>query len=44
MLSMSVAGGREKFFDRAIAVHGPALYIDFELDADEQHRRVAQLA
>ena len=44
LLSMSVAGGREKFFGRDVAVHGPALYIDFELDADEQHRRVMQLA
>ena len=44
LLDMSVAGGREKFFDRNIAVHGPALYVDFELDADEQHRRVMQLA
>jgi AAA domain len=44
LLSMSVAGGREKFFSRDIAVHGPVLYIDFELDADEQHRRVIQLA
>ena len=44
LLSMSVAGGREKFFGRDIAVHGPVMYIDFELDADEQHRRVMQLA
>src|SRR5215204_5115404 len=44
LLSMSVAGGRRKFFGREIAVHGPVLYIDFELDADEQHRRVMQLA
>ncbi len=44
LLAMSVATGREKFFDRTVAVHGPVLYVDFELDADEQHRRVAQLA
>jgi hypothetical protein len=44
LLSMSVAGGREEFFGREIAVHGPVIYIDFELDADEQHRRVMQLA
>lgn len=44
LLSMSVAGGREEFFGREIAVRGPVLYIDFELDADEQHRRVMQLA
>ena len=41
---MSVAGGRKRFFDRDVAVHGRALYLDFELDADEQHRRVTQLA
>ncbi len=41
---MSVAEGRKKFFDRDLAVCGPALYVDFELDADEQHRRVSQLA
>jgi DNA-binding transcriptional ArsR family regulator len=44
LLSLSVAGGRERFFDRAVAVHGPVLYLDFELDADEQQRRVMQLA
>jgi DNA-binding transcriptional ArsR family regulator len=44
LLSMSVAGGRKEFFGREIAVHGPVIYIDFELDADEQHRRVMQLA
>jgi hypothetical protein len=44
LLSMSVAGGQDKFFGRDIAVHGPVMYIDFELDADEQHRRVMQLA
>jgi DNA-binding transcriptional ArsR family regulator len=44
LLSLSVAGGRERFFDRVVAVHGPVLYLDFELDADEQQRRVMQLA
>jgi hypothetical protein len=44
LLGLSVAGGREEFLGRAIAVHGPVLYLDFELDADEQHRRVVQLA
>jgi DNA-binding transcriptional ArsR family regulator len=44
LLAMSVAGRKKKFFDRAVAVHGPVLYLDFELDADEQHRRVLQLA
>jgi hypothetical protein len=44
LLSMSVAGGKERFFNRDVTVHGPVLYIDFELDADEQQRRVEQLA
>jgi DNA-binding transcriptional ArsR family regulator len=44
LLGMSVASGRDKFFGRTVAVHGPVLYIDFELDVDEQHRRVIQLA
>ena len=44
LLAMSVAGGRKKFFDRDVTVNGPVLYVDFELDADEQHRRVTQLA
>ena len=44
LISISVAGGREEFFGREIAVHGPVVYIDFGLDADEQHRRVTQLA
>jgi hypothetical protein len=44
LLAMSVAGGREKFLDRDVAVRGPILFLDFELDADEQHRRVVQLA
>jgi hypothetical protein len=44
LLGMSVAGRREKFFGYDVAVHGPVLFLDFELDADEQHRRVMQLA
>jgi hypothetical protein len=44
LLGMSIAGRRQKFFDFDVAVHGPVLFLDFELDADEQHRRVAQLA
>jgi DNA-binding transcriptional ArsR family regulator len=44
LLALSVAGGREKFFGRDVAVQGSVLYIDFELDADEQQRRVIQLA
>jgi hypothetical protein len=44
LLALDVAAGREEFFGRKISVHGPTIYIDFELDADEQHRRAAQLA
>ena len=44
LLAMCVAGGKKKFFGRDVTVHGPVLYVDFELDADEQHRRVSQLA
>jgi hypothetical protein len=44
LLAMSVAGERKQFFGRDVAVHGPALFLDFELDASEQHRRVMQLA
>jgi hypothetical protein len=44
LLALSIAGEREAFLDFAVSVHGPVLYLDFELDADEQHRRVEQLA
>jgi hypothetical protein len=44
LLGLSVAGGHGEFFGKSINTHGPVLYIDFELDADEQHRRVEQLA
>jgi DNA-binding transcriptional ArsR family regulator len=44
LLALSVAGGRERFLDRGVDVHGPAIYIDFELDADVQQHRVERLA
>jgi len=44
LLALSVAGGRDAFFGRDVAVHGPVLYLDFELDADVQHNRVERLA
>jgi len=44
LLGLSVAADSDEFFGRQVSVHGPVLYIDFELDADEQHRRVDQLA
>jgi DNA-binding transcriptional ArsR family regulator len=43
LLALSVAGGREKFLDRDVGLHGPVLYLDFELDADVQQQRVMQL-
>jgi hypothetical protein len=44
LLAMSVAGGRPKFLGRDVTVHGPTLFVDFELDGVEQHRRILQLA
>jgi hypothetical protein len=44
LLGLIVAARRDEFFGRAVSVHGPVLYIDFELDANEQHRRIEQLA
>jgi DNA-binding transcriptional ArsR family regulator len=42
-LGLTVTAQVGEFFGRTVAVHGPVLYLDFELDADEQHRRVEQL-
>jgi len=43
-LAISIASGNlPDFLDRTILRHGPALIIDFELDVDEQHRRVKAL-
>jgi hypothetical protein len=44
LLGLSVAGDRDEFFGHDVNIHGPVLYLDFELDADEQHRRVSQIA
>jgi DNA polymerase I-like protein with 3'-5' exonuclease and polymerase domains len=44
LLAMCVAGRRPTWLDIPLHVHGPALYLDFELEADEQQRRVEQLA
>jgi AAA domain-containing protein/primase/DNA polymerase family protein len=43
MLGLCVASGKEEYFGKPITTHGPVLYIDFELGADEQHRRVERL-
>lgn len=41
-LGLAVAGDRESWMGREVE-NGPVLYLDFELDADEQARRVWQL-
>ncbi len=44
LLGVCISSGKlEKFLDRTIFRHGPALIIDFELEVDEQHRRVRAL-
>jgi AAA domain len=44
LLAMCVASGCPTWLDIPLRVHGPTLYLDFELEADEQQRRVEQLA
>jgi hypothetical protein len=39
----AIAGGAESWLGRKVQ-NSPVLYIDFELDADEQHRRAYQVA
>jgi RecA-family ATPase len=41
-LGVGVAGGTASWLGRAVE-HGPVLYLDFELEAEEQARRVWQL-
>ena len=41
-LAVAVSGGSERWLGRDVE-NGPALYLDFELDAEEQARRVHQL-
>ncbi|MDP9477673.1 MAG: AAA family ATPase [Actinomycetota bacterium] len=43
-LLMDVTRGAESWMGHEIGVHGPTAYLDFELDAEEQARRVYQLA
>jgi DNA polymerase I len=44
LLGISISSGNLKeFLDRRIFRHGPALIIDFELEVDEQNRRVRAL-
>ena len=44
LLGISISSENlSEFLDHTILRHGPVLIIDFELDADEQHRRVKAL-
>jgi hypothetical protein len=40
---ITIAGGHAEWLGMRILEHGPVLYLDFELDKDEQHRRVRDL-
>jgi RecA-family ATPase len=42
-VAVAVASTRREFLGRGVG-NGPVLYLDFELDADEQHRRVRRVA
>jgi hypothetical protein len=44
LMAMAVAGRWEKWLNLPVHAHGKVLYFDFELDADEQLRRVHDLA
>ncbi|PLS85348.1 MAG: hypothetical protein CYG60_13100, partial [Actinobacteria bacterium] len=44
LLAMCVAARHRAWLNIPLRVHGPTLYLDFELEADEQQRRVEQLA
>jgi hypothetical protein len=40
---IAIAGGSEEWLGLRVLEHGYVLYVDFELDAEEQHRRVRDL-
>src|SRR5215204_1637363 len=40
---VAISGGYETWVDLRILEHGTVLYLDFELDVEEQHRRVRDL-
>ena len=40
---IAIAGGSEEWLGLRVLDHGYVLYLDFELDAEEQHRRVRDL-
>jgi hypothetical protein len=41
---IAIAGGLKEWLGLKVLEHGPVLYLDFELDVDEQYRRVRDLA
>ena len=43
-LLLDVARGADSWMGHRIRQHGPAIYLDFELDLEEQARRIYQLA
>jgi len=43
LLAIAVAGGAREWLGWAVRVHGRVLYLDFELEAEEQLRRVREL-
>lgn len=43
LAGIAIAGGRHEWFGLRVLDHGCVLYADFELDQDEQHRRVRDL-
>lgn len=43
LAGISIAGERDKWLGLHVLEHGPVLYADFELDVEEQHRRVRDL-
>src|SRR5215211_5657038 len=43
LASICISGARKDFLGHTILRHGPALIIDFELEVEEQHRRVKAL-
>jgi DNA polymerase I len=43
LAGICISGGRKDFLGHEILCHGPALIIDFELEVEEQHRRIMAL-
>ena len=44
LLGMAVAGGTDEWLGLKVHGSGHVLFLDFELDTEEQHRRVRDLA